>query len=135
MTITLESFSNDFLLQTLQDRGVKIRQCSFIDDDEFSILGRMCEKYGIYKKDEFPVFATESSHPATTKPSYPICYCPEHRELLRNGNHQGWCTTHVILPNGDMARCQHTGAFSWEHKRYLCKEHATIETNEIPRAT
>ncbi len=112
---TLESYSDEFLLRALQDRGVILSECSFIGDE--SDLSKTCEEYGIYTEDEFPAAAR------TEKSRYPICYCPKHRELLKSKDHHGWCAQHIILPNGDVARCQHTGAFSWEQKRYLCEEH------------
>ena len=114
----LESHSDEFLLRTLQDRGVKLELCSFNPSclkryekgSGLEELNKACMKLGIYKKDEFPRLE---------------CYCPEHRDLLKGEDHQGWCTEHVLLPNGDSARCQHTGRFSWPHKRYLCEEHLT----------
>ena len=121
---TLESHSDEFILRILQDRGVKLEPCAFREENS----NQTCGEYGIYTKDEFPP-------PPTSRSNYPICYCPEHRELLKSEDHRGWCTQNVIVPNGDTVRCQHTGAFSWEHKRYLCKEHLTPMTKDIPRAT
>lgn len=124
----LGAHNNKFLLRTLQDRGVKLGQCSFINGDRTS--SERCEKYGIYKKDEFPLTFTQKQHKKILGDYCLICYCPEHRDLLQSEDHRGWCTEYVILPNGDTARCQHTGAFSWTHKRYLCKEHLTKVTAE-----
>ena len=125
----LEDYSDEFLLRTIQDRGVKLRPCSFICglDDSDTILGHICQKYGIYTEGEFPSDGSRES--------YPICYCPKHRALLESGDYRGWCTQRILLPDGDVARCQHTGVFSWSHKRYLCDEHKEPTESKFPRVT
>ena len=120
--------SDEFLLRTLQERGVILKPCSFVSGG-VDKLGQICQKYGIFKAGEFP-----PAHYRERILTHPICYCPEHRDLLKSGDHHGWCNQYVIIPNADVARCQHTGAFSWLHKQYLCKEHLT-PTDEYPRAT
>lgn len=114
---TLESASNELLLRTLYARDVTLRQCTDVDDK-----GKRCKlltickcKPKFYEEFESPISA-ETIHEADHR----RCVCVFHEDLRRNNSEQRWCSNRVVLPNGDLQRCQHTGPYSAEFGSFFC---------------
>lgn len=124
---TVESASDELLLRTLYARGVTLRQCTDVDDK-----GERCERAVICSCGPKDDRSAKHMHELKSRHLTNACLCFSHIDARRNNLKQRWCSNRVVLPNGDLQRCQRTGPYSAEFGSFLCAN-CLVENQEAKK--